>query len=161
LFEQLQQESDDYVKASLLLSIGSLRSKQATLSLEPWQSQSEHPGVRTAAAIATLWTTQTQAPQSSIDILLETLRTPEPVNQIFNNILWSDDRDVIAMVSGALSWLGVEQTPFIVSHILDALDLLHERDFASTAIVGLILGLCFTPRKEPLALIDLSDFQHF
>ncbi len=159
LEERLKIEADDRVKASILLSLGHVGGADVGPVIERFLDPAQSRVVRVAAAISMARFARERTPEAAVRQLMEAIADPGPIDDVYLQLPWTDEESVVAAVSGALGRLGVLSAGATVPRMLDALDRLRGSDSGSIKIVGAILSLVFTERKEPRRASELTEFQ--
>jgi hypothetical protein len=100
LCDHFDQEQDQRMLATILLSIGTLMSHQdekslqsqllLTYALDPVDS--DMGLVRVAAAMALIRTRQTDIPIRALDVLLDTIAHPEELTVVYEELPWAESR---------------------------------------------------------------------
>jgi HEAT repeat protein len=159
LRERLGAETDNRVKASILLCFGCVGSGDDCPALEEWLHRPGHPATRAAAALSVARLARGRMPLAAVQVLCEALSDPEPIIDIYGQLPWWDEDSVVSAVSHALSQLGPSAAEAMAPRMLDALERHCRNDRESVSLVGAILTLCFDTRSEKRRASELTELQ--
>ena len=159
LRRRLDNETDDRVRTSVILSLGCLGGSDLMTIYSEWLDEAGSPAVRVAAALSMARVAGERMPQAAIEVLIDALVEPGSVDDIYSQLPWSDGESVVADVSHALSRLGPAAAESFVPRILDALDALPPHDTGSITMVETVLALTLAPHQGQGSAADLSHWQ--
>jgi hypothetical protein len=159
LEDRLKLETDEGVKASILLSLPCVGGSDCGPLIERYLDLAHGRLVRVAAALSLVQIAGERVPRAAVKELLESIADPEAIDPAYRKLPWADGESVVSAVSAALSRLSTASVETTVPLMLDALDGLRSRDAASITMVGAILSIVFDVRKEPREPGELSELQ--
>lgn len=159
LREQLARETDDGVKASVLICLGCIGGGDCGPLCEEWLKKRTHPAVTAAAALSLSRVCGERTPPEAVEVLGACLQNPAPVDELYLQLPWSSGESIVSAAGQALSQLGPASAGVIVPRIAEGLKNLRKGDAGSITVVGTLLALAFEPQKELRSASDLSDIQ--
>lgn len=155
----LADEIEPSVQASLLLCLGCLGGAGCESFLDEWLRKSVHRTVATSAALSLARVIPDRLAVDVVEILVDCLRNPEPVDEVYLTLPWSDGQSIVAAASQVLCQLGPASANALIPQFAEGLNNLRPRDSASIFVVRALLSLAFEPRKTLRLAPELSRSQ--
>lgn len=133
LVERFSTERDQRVQASLLFTLGALLARQKEAFFPAWHLLEKGLGegqtdlVRLAAAMALVWTRRPETPARAYDLLLERIQYPDPLDDLYNELLWAESRLVFDVIRSFYA-LPPSFSSLLVPRLLQVLESLDQRE---------------------------------
>ncbi|HEX7767634.1 MAG TPA: hypothetical protein VF443_13035, partial [Nitrospira sp.] len=164
--ERFETDTDERVQSSLLLAVGNLCANQENVSAPAWallvQALDTGPTdlVQVAAALALVKTGRLELPARTYDLLLPHIRHPDPLNEVYEELPWAEQRLALQVIRGLYS-LPLSHDAELLPRLMHVLESLAQREetgelgvkkLIASRLVDLIITLAFRGQKRGEAI---------